>query len=237
MDTASSGCWRGRAVVDPRVRGELGLQPEVDPRLMRVSALRIAPRPLTHPLEPAAERGEEAGGVLVRPSTNSSRYQAEQIRQIAEARFDADVEILNLSKRDPEEIRRLRSRVAGKSVNVGGTEPLFTNLIPISAASTESQPYVEKTRLPRAKKTLSKAWLDFKENRPRFEDTWAGDLEVDSISLPYPQLSYNPFEGIPNRHGDEGFKPSVSIASLTANLEDVHRREFFERPLEWDDLY
>jgi hypothetical protein len=80
-------------------------------------------------------------------------------------------------------------------------------------------------------------------------------LEVDTISLPYPHLSYNPFMSVSGVHKFDsrlfGFQsatttiqeapgqmiyPILSIGSFESNMEDTHRLFFYDTPIRAKDF-
>ncbi|KAI8834502.1 hypothetical protein BC829DRAFT_437068 [Chytridium lagenaria] len=148
--------------------------------------------------QPQHQQGQEP---LSRPQANSSRLQAQRMRDIAESDFDVDAEVEGFAQRHPLDFVKLKSRAASKTVNVKSNESLFTNLVPLhqhqqSSSSSSPSPLQETThslitnsKLPtRAKKAISKSWLEFKEKKPHYDESaWLDELEVDTISLRYPQ--------------------------------------------------
>ncbi|TPX66176.1 hypothetical protein SpCBS45565_g04662 [Spizellomyces sp. 'palustris'] len=240
-------------IVDPRLRLKLALPPS-NPKLMRPKDYHLGHKtedrqmPITQPnIVPTN---------LDRPTANSSKFIQNRIDKVKQDRFDPVQAVAELMIKDREAVRRVQTRVTAQSLNIDRNTTQYSNLTPINThwvhqhsksrtrsdhiarmeqaagepiMSTTSGPEPASKRIQRAKKSVSQAWLDARDTKMNAEEFKPKNLEMDTISIPYPQISDDPFANGPDA-------PRLTMGSLELNLEDWNRLMFYEKPVRCQDF-
>ncbi|KAJ3151981.1 hypothetical protein HDU89_001626 [Geranomyces variabilis] len=180
-------------IVDPRLRVQLGLTPDVNPALLRHPTQQPPPSSVV-----ADDSGEDA---LARPALNSTCALHAEARRTAAEQFDPVAAVQALMEVDQGTARDVQSRITAKSLNIKRTHQQYHNLARIPSPSSPSpntsatSPQPPAHFIPRAKKSVPKAYLAARAPPPppfiatERPQTHASHqhAELDTISLPYPQ--------------------------------------------------
>ncbi|KAI8921864.1 hypothetical protein DFJ77DRAFT_444451 [Powellomyces hirtus] len=220
-------------LVDPRLRGQLGIRPEVNP----APARRTCP---SRTEMRAASGGASSDGVaagsapLARPTLNSSLAIKAQLNRVKEDSFDPVMAVQNMMISDRIAVRQVQSRVTAKALNVDRDTARYKDLVPLDsdphthiARAVIDMPNNEKPighAIPRARKSVPASYLS---NRPPPLVIRPEYPELDTISIPYPQTSDSPV-GPSARH--------LSVASEELNLEDWTRWKMWRKPIQLSDF-
>ncbi|RKO84747.1 hypothetical protein BDK51DRAFT_27142, partial [Blyttiomyces helicus] len=185
-----------RRIVDPRLRGRLGVEPEFDPRTMR--APPHAPKKPRDTAQPAfVNTALSALPVpspvsLDRPAPHSSKLIEKQIESVKSARFDPVHAMAALLVNDRDAVRQLQDRVTSKALNVGRNVAQYSNLVSLDPAPDGKRPAPHRSRggipgpseeptalstdtvpprkmLPRARKSVSQSWLANLGDKPDYD--------------------------------------------------------------------
>ncbi|KAI8923500.1 hypothetical protein BC831DRAFT_470697 [Entophlyctis helioformis] len=212
-----------RKVVDPRTRAKLNM----DHQSPLVSNGRL----------PASD--STSSSILDHPGSLSSQVLHKQMQTVARSSFDPVSAMASVMVADPDEVLAIMSKVTSKSLNAGRQWSQYANLVQLDSAYRRADssashcsavvPNTSETvshhrTMPRAKKVVSEAWLTSLEDKPDASEFLPLHLEVDTISLPYPELQDNPFTTV---YASDG----PLIGSFDLNFEDYHRWMVFDQPI------
>ncbi|KAJ3028206.1 UNVERIFIED_CONTAM: hypothetical protein HDU68_002234 [Siphonaria sp. JEL0065] len=190
----------------------------------------------------------ESDSPLSRPVVHSSIAIKSKLASLQNLKITETAKNIWIPK---EEIKSVQSKLT-RTLNSSLKGNEFSDLAPLSkppsSSQTQQAPAVKK--IHRAKISVDESWKAAKETKPSdFLAINQRELEVDSISIPYPLLSYSVHNllssvkeprikdsrrGKAINHGI--LNPVLSISSMALNFEDSHCSEFFEKPLRVEDF-
>ncbi|KAJ3329974.1 serine/threonine-protein kinase KIN2 [Blyttiomyces sp. JEL0837] len=159
------------------------------------------------------------------PSINSSKRL--QAMLLTRPSFDSN-EVMHrkIAEGDPE-IKRIQNKITTQALNVHRNKSEYEDLIPLDPAdeSLTDQCPPKGRSIPRAKKALSQSWLAARDLKPPLEELKSPNLQVDTISLPYPQLNYDPSgqppKGEEKTAMEDRDNPSPALTRAVDEKEDV----------------
>jgi hypothetical protein len=200
-----------------------------------------------------------SANIFASPQTNSSNLHAVKLNGLKNAQFDPASAFANLFLHDSEVISNLNSKVTKEATNVklstkqysdlpskhSHTSEIFSNSRnkPLQITENIENVYGEQVfRANRAKKKLSKNWLNGLDLKPKFNELYSFFYsnflflivsteivsESDEISIPYPILKHHPIDDA----SVELFRPNLSISSLNINFDDSKRWLFYHQPVD-----
>ncbi|KAJ3022320.1 hypothetical protein HKX48_006507 [Thoreauomyces humboldtii] len=220
-------------LVDPRLRGQLGMRPEIDSKLFRPASWC----PMV-PTTPPGEEGEEGSKTdpLARPYANSSRAVQAQIAQTKRTEFDPVEAVRKMMVSDKQAVRDVQGRVSAKALDLDLNTLQYENLspfksnipVPTGREALNASPTQRTHVRPRARNSVPPEYV---ANRPPLPPTRPPEYpELDTVSIPYPQ-------GVDDWGSTAAQRAlCVGIASLDANLEDWRREKMFRLPLQVEDF-
>ncbi|KXS14595.1 hypothetical protein M427DRAFT_44990 [Gonapodya prolifera JEL478] len=241
-------------IVDPRYRAALGL-PEVDPRIMKVPGYRgptggVERGPRTDVEVGAGYRGRLGGDKrdmdeptpFSHPEPNSSRVIEARMRELDTLEregFDKAAAVARMASEDNGVARAVRGRVTAKATNVPFSATLYPNLERIPSP-THPDPAAPPTK-PRAKKALSKHWVEEQGlPKPNIDHLRPPTIEYDTISIPYPSILSDP--RVPSGRYPPGapLPPGVGVefrvSSVDVNMKDWRRELVYERRVKMSEF-
>ncbi|KAI9327478.1 hypothetical protein BDR26DRAFT_1012676 [Obelidium mucronatum] len=204
-------------ILDPKTKDKLGQQPRTHEEIS--------------PLD---------SGLLSQPTLQSSLAVKNQLIALHELKITEDARRMRIPKETIHSVQNKLTRI----LNASSKTAEFSDLVPLTSTTKESQP----KKIPRAKISVDETWKAAKGNtRPSdYLKNNQEDQVVDSISVPYPQLSYS-LKTKPHQPAslNQSYKsiskaavynPVLSISSMELNFEDSHCADFFERPIRIRDF-
>ncbi|TPX52734.1 hypothetical protein SeMB42_g01211 [Synchytrium endobioticum] len=84
--------------------------------------------------------------------------------------------------------------------------------------------------IPRARKSVNKIWLDSLDLKPDFLNDARPNMEVDTIALPYPQITDDP------RSPAATSGPHLALSSFSSHMEDWNRYVAYQQPVKWQEM-
>ncbi|KAJ3295587.1 hypothetical protein HK104_002491 [Borealophlyctis nickersoniae] len=153
-------------IVDPRLRGQLSLDPAVDHHTMRPPP---APRPtaaLGVSSIPIPIAASSRSSNLDEPTANSSKLIQLQMDSVRQAKFDPVHAVAKLIVTDKGTVRKVQDRVTAKALNVGRTAAQYSNLVSLDQSSSPR----DKIALPRARKSVPQSKTKEDQLKPTAED-------------------------------------------------------------------
>ncbi|KAJ3413733.1 hypothetical protein HDV05_007636 [Chytridiales sp. JEL 0842] len=208
-----------------------------------------------------------------KPASLSTNFLTHKLNSLQNASFNPTQALSKLKASDKKTSRKVYEDVTSGALNIPRSTSEYKNLVKLdttllpkpkpataTSATIENQDpqlavnaeVLSRITKPRAKKSVRKEWLESRSLKPNLERFRSSNFEVDTISLPFPQLSYNPFVTVSNMHkgeedgvygmfaGEEGvgtvIHPVLSMGSFEINMEDTKRLFFYERPVKIADF-
>ncbi|KAH6594603.1 hypothetical protein BASA50_006552 [Batrachochytrium salamandrivorans] len=242
-----------RKVHDLRTRAALNLDNPPDP-LPKPSVSRSSeslPWASAHLLPQYPTKHVHTKHPLAQGSMHSSKLVQVQLDSIDRQKFNPSAAIASAMLADTPDIRAIMGRITAKSLNTSLKSTQYPSLLPsnpLLAHDANSDDPISSTadiktigtfkmgrtntdgvyikKIPRAKKSVSQAWFTSLERKPNPEDLRPTHLEIDTISLPYPELRDDPFQPF---HKEDPAHSSIS--SLDLNFEDYRLSRLFETPI------
>ncbi|EGF78010.1 expressed protein [Batrachochytrium dendrobatidis JAM81] len=248
-------------VIDPRTRAKLGLDPQQTSNAIPKGLAHdknnthATPWASAHLLPQYPSKAAASSQILDHPTLHSSRLIQLQMKAVSQHMFDPVQAMATVILDAPDDTREIMRRITSKSLNSSLKSTQYSNLVQINNSSNlkketnenscndlhldsgsiyKSRDHgniIQTKKIPRAKKAVNKTWLASMDKNPNASDFKPAHLEVDTISLPYPELRDNPFL-LPLTN--EYVKPV--IASMDVNLEDYRLSKLLAKPVWFSDF-